>query len=141
VAKRRFTSDTDGGKAAPRNSGGSERYSFAEMRFVRIELTESEKEEFRALLAAGEFDSGFLDLCIDANYSITINRDKNGGGVLVSIRAEHKNMLDGGLILSGRGKDVPTAVAVCEFKSTYLADENGWLAAETRRGGSASDIG
>jgi len=141
VAKRRFTSDTDGGKATSRNSGSSDRYSFSEMRFVRIELTTKEREEFHELLAQDEFDPRFLDLCLAARYNVSINRDKNGGGVLVSIRAEYKDMLDGGLILSGRGKDVFTAVAVCEYKSSYLADENGWLACETRRGGSATDIG
>lgn len=141
MAKRRFTDDTNGGRNSGRSRDVPERYSFSEMRFVRIELSEAEKGEFRQLLEAGEFNAGFLDECVSAGYYITIGKDKNGGGVLCCVRAEYKAMLDGGLILSGRGKDVFTASAVCEYKATYLADENGWLAAETRRGGSYSDIG
>lgn len=141
MAKRRFTDDTNGGRKRASNGGTRERYSFAEMRFVRIELTEQEKQEFKQLLAANEFEPGFLDTCVKAHYNITFSQDKQGNGVLCSIRAEFKEMLDGGLILTGRGSSALTALAVCEYKSNYLADEDGWAAAEIRRGGSYDDIG
>jgi len=104
-------------------------------------VPEEEKAEFKSLMAADEFHPSFLDKCLAEGYDVTIGRDKRGNGILCCIRAELKELLDGGLILSGRGKDVLTAIAVCEYKATYLADENGWGEAETRRGGSYSDIG
>jgi len=141
MAKRRFTSDTDGGNNKGRSNNSEARYAYNEMRFVRIELSDDEKAEFKSLLEAGEFDPSFLDKCVDARYNITLSKDKRGNGSLCCVRAEYKDMLDGGLILSGRGKDITTAIAVCEYKATYLADENGWLEAEARRGGGYSDIG
>lgn len=141
MAKRRFTDDTDGNRNPRRVGTSDERYTYSDMRFVRIELNEVEKAEFKSLMAADEFSTKFLDRCLDAGYNVTIGRDKRGNGILCCIRAELKDMLDGGLILSGRGKDATTAIYVCEYKATYLADEAGWLAAETRRGGSYSDIG
>jgi len=141
MSKRRFTDDTAGGKRTDnrKDSGGTIPYT--EMRFVRIELTETEKQDFRSLMAAEEFSGDFIDRVLLAGYKVTLSPDKNGGGFLCSIRAENRELLDAGLILTGRGKTVATAVAVCEYKSNYLADENGWLAAETRRGGSFDDVG
>jgi hypothetical protein len=141
MAKRRFTDDTNGGRAKDKRTDGDGTIPFSEMRFVRIELTEAEKEEFRALMANEEFTSDFLDKAVRAGYKVSFSLDKNGGGVLCSIRAESRGLLDAGLILTGRGKTIAVAVAVCEYKSNYLADENGWLAAETRRGGSFDDVG
>jgi len=141
MAKQRFTDDTNGGRKQPKLRGTDDRYSFAEMRFVRIELTKPEREEFHELLAAGEFSPGFLDACVASNYAVTFAQDKRGNGTLCCVRSELKADLNGGLILSGRGSSATVALAVCEFKSNYLADENGWAAAEDRRGGGYSDIG
>jgi len=141
MPKRRFTSDTDGGNNKGRSNNSDARYTYGEMRFVRIELTDDEKTEFKSLMETGEFNTEFLTQCVNARYNITIGKDKRGNGILCCVRAEFKDMLDGGLILAGRGKDVTTAIAVCEYKATYLADENGWAAAEVGRGGGYSDIG
>jgi len=141
MAKRRFTDDTDGRSNDDRRSKRGGTVPFSEMRFVNLELSEKEKEEFRALLAADEFTGEFLDTCIKAGYKITYSADKNGGGVLCSIRCEAAGLLDSGLILTGRGKSARIALAVCEYKSAYLSDENGWAAAENARGRSQDDIG
>lgn len=141
MTKRRFTDDTDGNRNNRRNTHTNGRIPFSEMRFVRIELTEAEKQEFKSLLAAEEFSGDFLDQCIKAGYKVTFDRDKNGGGVLCSVRCETTELLDSGLILTGRGKTAAVALAVCEYKSNYLADENGWASAETRRGSSYDDVG
>lgn len=140
-SNRRFTDDTNGGKRQGTGTGDRERYSFHQMRFVRLELTEEEKQEFKSLLESEEFSWDFLNTCIEAGYGVSFGKDKRGGGHICTIRAEYKDMLDGGLNLSGRGKTAFIALAVCEYKSTYLADETGWLAAETRRGGSYDDVG
>lgn len=141
MAKRRFTDDTNGGKRDDNRKDNSGTVPYGQMRFVRIELTEAEKQEFRALLAAQEFSWDFVDRVLLAGYKVTHSVDKNGGGFLCSIRAESTELLDAGLILTGRGKTVATAIAVCEYKFTYLAGDDGWLAAEVRRGGSYDDVG
>lgn len=141
MTKRRFTDDTDGQRNSRSSKDIGQQIPFNQMRFVRIELTEAEKQDFRALLAASEFSWAFLDKCIEAGYKVTFSRDKDNRGVLCSIRCETTGLLDSGLILTGRGGTVSTALAVAEYKTNYLADENGWLAAETRRGGSYDDVG
>lgn len=141
MAKRRFTDDTNGARAKSNSKDVGQSIPFAQMRFVRIEVTEAEKEEFRTLLESEEFSGGFLDQCIEAGYKVTFSKDKNGRGTLCSVRAETTELLDAGLILTGRGKSSAVALAMCEYKSNYLADENGWLAAETRRGGFYDDVG
>lgn len=114
---------------------------FNEFRFVRIELTEPEKQEFRALLDSGEFDEIPLDGWIGRGFKISISPDDKGGGIIASLSATYSDSDNKGLVLTARGRDAITALAVLEYKDKYLAGEDGWGSCEDRRGGSYSDIG
>jgi len=114
---------------------------FAEFRFVRIELSEKEKSEFKALLDSGEFAEIPLDEWLDRGYKLTVSRDDKSSGVICSVTAVYTNAPDAGLVLTARGRDAITALSVLAYKDKYLAGDAGWLACESSRGGSYDDIG
>jgi len=64
MAKRQFDSNRNEIGGARRANVSSDRYAYSEMRFVNIELSEAEKQEFRSLLVANEFPPYFLDCCL-----------------------------------------------------------------------------
>lgn len=124
-----------------RKSKESGKVPFGDIRFVRIELLEHEKQEFRSLLAAGEFSELSADDFLESGYKVTFSNDPRSEGVICSVtalQAEHPN---GGLVLTGRGRDSFTAMAAASFKDRYLCPDGLWRAAEDQRGGSYDDIG
>lgn len=127
--------------ADPKPKGGSGKLSFDQYRFVRIELTEAEKVEFRSQLASGEFDGLDVDDWIERGNKLTLAGDKKGGGVLASLSQQNVSHPDAGLILTGRGGTVTIALAVLAYKDRHLAGDDGWKACEAQRGGSYDDIG
>lgn len=114
---------------------------FADFRFVRVELTEAEKAEFRALLTGGEFDVIDFDGWVRDGYKLSLTYDEQHSSFIATLTAQYRDMPNAGLVLTGRGKTVAAALAVLEFKDRYLAGDDGWAAAEQRRGGSYDDVG
>lgn len=114
---------------------------YSDFRFVRIELLDKEKEEFRSLLAAGEFDHVSVDDFIQEGYKVTFVGQDGGNTALCSISQPNDNHHNAGLILTGRGRDSATAVRVCYYKDKYLCDDGLWREAEARRGGQYDDVG
>lgn len=118
-----------------------EKVPFGASRFARIELSTEEKEDFKALLANGEFGMGAVSHWLDMGYKLSLNRDEAGGGIVAVLSPIFKDCENAGLQLSGRAGDFATALAVLEYKDFYVAGEDGWAACENRRGGSYQDIG
>lgn len=114
---------------------------FNEFRFVRIELSEKEKSEFRSLLESGEFDALQIDGWLERGLKLSVSRDYQNNSVVASLTAQYTECVDAGLVLTAHGSDAATAIAVLTYKDHYLAGEAGWSACETSRGGSYSDIG
>lgn len=114
---------------------------YADFRFVRLELTEPEKEHFRSLLASGEFESLSLDDFLRDGYKVTLSNTGENGTIICSVSMPYANHHNAGLVLTGRGRDAATAAAVVTYKHNYLAQDTLWREAESRRGGSYSDIG
>lgn len=114
---------------------------FASYRFVRIEFTEAEKVRFRELYAGGEFGEPPIDHWLDSGYKLSLSKDAKSGSVIASLTGQYSDMLNAGLVLTGRGGAAAVALAALEFKDSYLADETGWGAAEALRGGSYDDVG
>lgn len=114
---------------------------FTDFRFVRIELTEAEKTAFRSLLESGEFDPIPLDGWMERGLKLSISPDGENGAVVASLTVPYSDMFDAGCVLTARGRDAITALAVLSYKDSYLAGEGGWRQAESERGGSYSDIG
>lgn len=120
--------------------GKPSKVPFSSIRFVRIELSETERAEFKSLVESGEFEHLPLDVWCETGYKLSVSRDPNGNGCLATLTGQYTNMPNAGLVLSGRGRDAATAMAVLEFKDRYLCDDGGWSEAETARGGGYTDI-
>lgn len=114
---------------------------FSDFRFVRIELTEQEKQSFKALLESGEFDEIPLDEWMERELKLSVSVDTEHRSVLASLTVPYSDMQDAGCVLTARGRDAITALAVLTFKDRHLAGEGGWRQCESERGGSYSDIG
>lgn len=121
--------------------GKRSKVPFTDYRFVRIELTESEKSAFRGLLESGEFDPIPLDDWMARGLKLSISPDGENGTILASLTVPYSDMHDAGCVLTARGRDAITSMAVLAYKDQYLASEGGWRQAESERGGSYSDIG
>lgn len=119
----------------------NQRVPFADFRFVRIELLEGEKERFRDLLAAGEFAPLDADEFIVEGYTVKYTYDDKAKTVICSVSQPFVEHHNSGLVLTGRGRDTVTALAVCAFKHRYLCQDTLWREAEAQRGGSYDDIG
>lgn len=139
-AKRDRTNDTDGRHKSVK-SNRPIKVPFAEFRFVRIELTEPEKDEFRKLRDSGEFDTVDVDHWAKQGYKLSVSYDDQHNSIIVSLTAQYRDMDNSGLILTGRGASYASALGVLEYKDKYLCGDVGWLAAESGRGGSYGDIG
>lgn len=114
---------------------------FADYRFVRIEFTPDEKTAFKSLLDSGEFDEIPLDEWIDRGYKLSLSRDDKTSSIVASLTSQYTVNTDAGLILTARGGNAITALAALTYKDRYIADESGWLACETQRGGAYDAIG
>lgn len=110
-------------------------------RFVRIELTAQEKEDFRSLRAGGEFDGASVDDLLTQGDKLSISVGDGGVTFTASLTCAHADNPNRGLILTARGGDANTALAVLTYKLLYLVGESLWREAEDRRGGSYNDIG
>ena len=126
----------NGGSRPAAQSGGK-----FNARFVGIELLAEEKQNFRSLLESGEFESLSPDDFIERGYKVTFTADKRGGGVICTLSAPDLDHPNNGLLLTGRGGDSTTALAVAAYKDIYLCPDGLWLEAEGRRRRDADDIG
>lgn len=139
VAKEQLSQRRNASKRSGEHK--SSKVAFADFRFVRIELLADEKEDFKALLAAGEFSDVTPDQFISEGYTVKFSAGDNGSTVICSISqpcADHPNAA---LVLTGRGRDTATALAVCVYKHTILATDGLWRECESRRGTAYDDIG
>lgn len=115
--------------------------AYSDYRFVRIELTEADKERFRALLASGEFESLSVTDFVRDGYKVSFSEADSGHTIICSISQPYAQHHNAGLVLTGRGSDAETALAVVAYKHIYLCEDQLWRQAEDARGGSYSDIG
>ncbi len=128
-------------KEPKRNSSNPKAGSTYTHRFVRIELNTTTKEQFRALLADGEFTPGELDGFLQAGYSVRFSPTDGGKTIVCTVSCSLDSDPNNGLMLTGRGGDASTALAVCAYKDRYLCENGAWASGEDMVAGSAGDIG
>lgn len=114
---------------------------FSSYQFVQMELSNEQKAEFRALASSGEFDRIDVDGWLHEGYKLTINYDDAHTTVIASLTAQYTDMENSGLVLTARGSDFSTAVAVLYFKHRYIAPDQLWRSYTNTRDRSADDIG
>lgn len=101
-------------------------------RFVDIELTVDSKAEFKALLADGEFASSTVDEFLQSGYSVKFTPSDGGRTSVCIVTCSVDGDPNNGLMLTGRGGDAATALAVVLFKDTYLCENGAWASGEDR---------
>ncbi len=141
MAKRasKTPGSTSGSSNAPASrSGRGGSYSH---RFVRIELDATSKAEFKSLLDSGEFGDTCIDEFLKAGYSVRFSAGDGGKTVVCTVTCSVESDSNNGLMLSGRGRDADTAIAVCVYKDTYLCNDGVWATGELKSVQDADDIG
>lgn len=115
---------------------------FSEFRFVKIELTEAEKQAYKGYLDSGDLDNVPISAWVSAGYKLSVSRDFTGNCDVASLAGQYKGMDNAGCIITARGRDSETALRVLFYKVHYLVGEALWLQTESERGGGYStDIG
>lgn len=117
------------------------RVPFSDFRFARIELLEEEKERLRALVSSGEFESLSTDFFLEQGYGVGYSVGDDGKTVICTASMYDAGHPNGGLRLTGRGRDAASALTALAFKHIYLCEDGMWREAENRRGGSFADYG
>lgn len=113
----------------------------ASFRFVNIELTALQKEDFKTLLAQGEFDHVRIDDWTRLGYKVSFTTGDRGETSICSVVCGVEGDPNYGQILTGRGSDSTTALRVAAYKDTYLCEDGVWGTSPNLRGGTAGDIG
>jgi len=131
-------------KSTPRqkvNKPLTARVPFERMRFVRLELSQGDKEVFKAWLAEDESYTLDVDSLLRIGYEVSAKLDSAGDGVLVSLRSPFIDGQNSGLVLTGRGGSYARAIQVLAFKIDYLVGGRAWEEAENSRRSDLDDIG
>lgn len=123
-------------KGGDKSAGGTTAF-----RFVNIELTAEQKEDFKALLAAGEFNEVCVDDWTRLGYKVSFTSGDAGKTSICSVVCGVEGDPNHGQILTGRGGDSTTALRVAAYKDTYLCEDGVWGTSPNLRGGAAGDIG
>lgn len=108
--------------------------------FVRIELTNEEKDDYRENYSQAFEPAEAIDDWLDRGFKVSFNRDTNGRGVLASIFAQWSGMEDSGGILTARGATATAAVGVLVYKDRIVCGERTWKETQNERGGGYDDI-
>jgi len=131
----------------PKSSGGTggaktaAPYAGSEFRFVKLELDAARKSEFKALMDSGEFGTMDVDQYLRVGYKVTFSAQNEGNTVVCSISCNNPDDANYRSILTGRGRDASTALAVATFKDTYLCENGIWATGEPAGGLAPDDIG
>lgn len=116
------------------------RVGFGDFRFVKLDLLADEKQDLRRRLAEGFTEQVSIDYFVSEGYSVKFSLGDGGATVVCSISQANIDHQNAALILTGRGRDAITALAVCTYKHFILCNNGMWKEAEDRRVGSGIDI-
>lgn len=114
---------------------------FNQRRFVRIELNDEQKQEVKSFIADGEITGDVADYFSREGYVCSWKAMDGGKTVFVSIACIDREHPNAGLIITGRGRDFATALAVCAYKDKYCCEDHLWATGEDYNPDDADDIG
>lgn len=110
--------------------------AFNDYRFVKLDLSNDEKVDFRGQLESGDFEHIDAGYFLSQGYSVKLSPQDDGKTVLCTVVCSDSTHHNAGLLLTGRANDAATAIRVAAYKDGVICDNGNWLAAEyTRRGG------
>lgn len=114
---------------------------FGEFRFVNIEFTTGEREDFKLQFQAGEFDGYTIDHWLQQGYKVSFSVGNAGTTRICAISCKEAGHPNAGLIITGRGTDTATALGAVSYKIGVLCTDGLWQEAADRRGGTVDDVG
>lgn len=128
-----------GADSTDSNTGGkSGKFNF---RFVRIELSQDNKQEFKSLVDSGEFDSISIDDYTKLGYKVSFTIQDDGKTTLCSISCGLEHDPNYQRILTGRGGNSIIALRVAAYKDIYLCEDGVWATGELASMDTTPDIG
>lgn len=132
--KERSRNRKDGG-----GRGDRPKVPFGGFRFIRIELTETERDELRSVLEDGSTLPFDLDNLVRDGYTLKISCSDGDATVLASLSQCYRDHQNAGLVLTARGRNTATALSVLSYKLHTLIREDPWRQVEAERGGPYED--
>lgn len=90
--------------------------------FLDVALDAEMKADFRSRKYEAEDLFGELDRLIDDDYKLSVSKNKNGGGTQVFLAVNDPSKEYAGYLLSARGPDSETAVAVLLYKHLIVLE-------------------
>lgn len=128
-------------KSAARNTepAADERTKYSDFKFVRIELSEEEKAEFRGLLRSGDEPELDLDDLVSKGYALSLSLDRDGKTVLVTLKQLYVLGENTRGILTARHGSARGALACLAYKLQVIIGNRFWQEAEMARGGEYDD--
>lgn len=115
--------------------------SFGDFDFIRLEMSAQDKEDFFDWLQDQQIGAGTVDYLLADGCKVSFSVDPNGGGVLCSASQQSSEHENAGGILTGRGGDAITALAVVIYKDSVMAHGKPWRQAAHERSQSQPEIG
>lgn len=126
-------------KGRKSKSGG--KVAFGDFHFANVELTAEHKSDFRESDFLGDVTVSDMDYLLTEGHSVRFSLDSNGGGILCSASHADSQHPNGGFILTGRGSDARTALAVLLYKDSVVCGALGWEGYSNQLTDIADDIG
>jgi hypothetical protein len=114
-------------QSGSKGQGGGREYTH---RFVNLDFTPDTKATFKSLLADGEFANSTVDEFLRSGYSVKFSSADSGKTVVCTVTCSIEGDPNNGLMLTGRGGDATTALAVALYKDTYLCENGAWASGE-----------
>lgn len=119
----------------------SKRLAFGDYRFVRIDLSSEEKDDFHTRVGDGSFRPLGIAAYLSDGYSVKFSQADGGKTVVCTLTQTNVSHPNAGLSISGRGRDTETAFAVVAYKDIVVCNDGQWLQTEYERSGTSPDIG
>lgn len=128
------------GRAKPRNSKPP-KLSFGDYRFIDVELTSDEKDDFRERLEEGSFVPLSVTDYLREGYTVKFSPRDGGKTVVCTLTCTDASHQNAGLSISGFAGDDATAFSLVSYKDVVICNNGQWLASENDRGHRTPRIG
>lgn len=114
---------------------GMEKVAFADYRFLRLEMTMAEADTCSKEYLPNKDPMDVLEGLAQYGYKLSLGHDNFGQTHMVSYTCVNSEDANAGLVVTGRARDLRTAVLVLGFKVLVLLGDDPWAQTENERGG------
>lgn len=104
--------------------------TFGDFRFIQRRLSRDEKDDFLQRLSNNEFNYEHLDAFVRQGYKVSFKFNEKQDSFNCTVIASNADSVNAGLMLSSFAEDVFTALSLCTYKHTVLAENGDWSTLE-----------